>query len=90
MEEWYKHHKGKAVKEIKFNGYEVKYVKKEEHEDFQPKNDKTPINIDKEQLKITKNGEKIKVRKKDKLAIIEALKQDNVDKVDEILKALKS
>ena len=71
-------------------GYEVKYVKKEEHEDFQPRNEKLPVNIDKEQLKITKNGEKIKVRKRDKLAIIEAIKQDNIDRVDEILKALKS
>ena len=90
MEEWYKHQQGKAVKEVKFNGYEVKYVKKDEHEDFQPRNEKLPGNIDQEQLKITKNGEKVKVRKKDKLAIIEAIKQDSIDKVDEILKTLKS
>ena len=90
MEEWYTHQQGKAVKEVKFNGYEVKYVKKEEHEDFQPRNEKLPVNLDKEQLKITKNGEKIKVRKKDKLAIIEAIKQDSIDKVDEILKTLKN
>lgn len=90
MEEWYKHHKSKAVKEVKFNGYEVKYTRKEEHEDTQPRNEKLPINIDKEQLKITKDGEKIKVRKKDKLAIIDAIKQDNVDQVDQILKTLKS
>ena len=25
-----------------------KYVKKEEHEDFQPRNEKLPVNIDKE------------------------------------------
>ena len=90
MEEWYKHHQSKAVKEIKFNGYEVKYTRKEEHEDFQPKNEKRPVNFDKEQLKITKNGEKVKIRKKNKLAIMDAIKQDNIDRVDEILKTLKS
>ena len=89
MEEWYKHHKSKTVKQIKFGEYEVKYTKKEEYEDSNPKTEKPQININKEQLKITKNGEKIKIRRKDKLAMIDAIKNDNVDSVDEIIKRLK-
>ncbi|MCL5009453.1 MAG: hypothetical protein M1433_00500 [Candidatus Parvarchaeota archaeon] len=88
MENWYKHSEGKTVKELKFGEFEIKYVKKEKKEDFQPRGDKAPIDISKEQLKVLKNGVKIKVRKANKLAIIEALKNDELDKVDEIVKAL--
>jgi hypothetical protein len=90
MENWYKHSEGKAVKSLKFGEFEVKYVKKEKSEDFQPRNDKAPINISKEQLKVTKNGAKLKVRKAKKLAIIEALRNDELDRVDEIVKTLEA
>ena len=90
MESWYKHSEGKTVKSLKFGEFEVKYVKKEKSEDFQPRNDKTPINISKEQLKVTKNGLKLKVRKAKKLAIIDALRNDELDRVDGIVKTLES
>ena len=62
----------------------------EENEDFQPRNEKLPKNVDKETVKITKAGQKIKIRKKDKLALITAIKDDAMDRADEILKRLKT
>lgn len=88
MENWYKHFEGKSVKYLKFGEFEVKYIKKEKKEDFQPREDKTPVDISKEQLKVTKNGAKMKIRKAKKLAIIEALKNDELDKVDELVETL--
>ncbi len=90
MENWYKRSEGKTVKSLKFGEFEIKYVRKEQSEDFQPRNERTPVNIRKEQLKITKNGVKLKIRKSNKLAVIDALKNDELDKVDEIIKALES
>lgn len=90
METWYRQYKSKAVKRIQFNDYDVLYTKKEENEDFQPRNEKLPKNVDKETVKITKAGQKIKIRKKDKLALITAIKDDDMDRADEILKRLKT
>ncbi|MCL5016788.1 MAG: hypothetical protein M1441_01440 [Candidatus Parvarchaeota archaeon] len=90
MENWYRFYKAQANEQFKFGDYEIKYVKKEVKEDFNPKGDKVPSNVNKEQLKVFKAGQKVKVRKADKLALIEAIKAGNVDRMNEILLALKS
>ncbi len=74
-------------KEIDFGDYHVKYVKKEHKE---KKEGAEPIDINKESLKVMKGGVKVKLRKKEKLALIEAMKEDNVNKMHELLQTVKS
>ncbi len=90
MESWYKFHKGQAKKHIKFGEYEVEYVRKELHEHTHPQGEKAPVDIDKERIKVLKNGVKMKIRKKDKLAIMEAIKMDNIDRIHEIVSSIKT
>ena len=90
MERWYKFFKGQANRQFKFGDYEIKYVKKEVKEDFQPREEKTPMNMEKEQIKVFKNGVKVKIRKAQKLALIEAIKNDNLDKMESVVSSLKS
>jgi hypothetical protein len=77
----------KVNKEVGFGDYHVKYVKKEQKE---KKEGATPIEINKESIKVMKGGTKVKLRKKEKLALIEAIKEDNVDKMHELLQSVKS
>jgi hypothetical protein len=88
MEEWYTHRQSKSVKTVKFRDYEIVYIKKGYYENFEPKNGKMPVDLEREQVKVIKSGEKIKIRKKSKLAIIDAINQDNIDKLNDIVKTL--
>ena len=75
----------KINKQVRFGDYDVKYVKKEEKE---TRDGEAPVDVNKESLKIMKGEAKVKVRKKDKLALIEAMKEDNLDRMNEILQNL--
>jgi hypothetical protein len=77
----------KVNKEVSFGEYHVKYTKKEHKE---RKEGAEPVDINKESLKVMKGGVKVKLRKKEKLALIEAMKEDNVDKMHELLQTVKS
>ncbi len=90
MENWYKFHKAQAKKQVKFGEYEVEYVRKELHEHSQPQGEKAPVDVDKERIKVLKNGAKMKVKKKDKLAIIEAIKADDLDRIHSVVSAIKT
>jgi hypothetical protein len=90
MEEWYAHRQSKSIKTVKFRDYEIMYIKKGYHENFEPKNGKMPVDLEREQVKVIKGGEKIKIRKKSKLAIIDAINQDNIDKLNDIVKTLEN
>ena len=90
MENWYRFYKAQANEQFKFGDYEIKYVKKDVKYNFNPQGEKARTDLHKEQLKVFKGGQKVKVRKADKLAIIEAIKNGNVDKMNEILGSLKA
>ena len=77
----------KVNKEVSFGDYHVKYVKKEHKE---KKEGAAPVDINKESIKALKGGVKVKLRKKEKLALIEAMKLDNVDKMHELLESVES
>ena len=77
----------KINKQVKFGEYDVKYVKKEEKSAVEGQ---APVDVNKESLKIIKGDAKIRVRKKDKLALIEAIKEDNLERMDEVLQNLGS
>ncbi len=77
----------KVNKEVKFGDFYVKYTKKEHKEH---KEGTAPVDINKESLKVLKGEAKVKLRKKEKLALIEAMKEDNVDKMHQLLQTVKS
>lgn len=77
----------KVNKELSFGSYHVKYVKKEHKE---VKEGAAPVDINKESIKVTKGDAKVKLRKKEKLALIEDMKADNIDKMYNLLESLKS
>ena len=62
MENWYRFYKAQANEQFKFGDYEIKYVKKDVKESFNPQGEKAPTDLHKEQLKvfIKENTKKIK------------------------------
>ncbi|MCL5101445.1 MAG: hypothetical protein M1348_02440 [Candidatus Parvarchaeota archaeon] len=74
-------------KEVDFGSYHVKYTKKELKE---RREGAQPADINKESIKVLKSGAKVKLRKKEKLALMEDVKADNIDKMHELLESLKS
>ncbi len=76
----------KVNKELSFGDYHAKYVKKEQKE---RKEGAAPVDINKESIKVMKGGVKVKLRKKEKLALIEDMKADNIDKMHDLLQSLK-
>lgn len=77
----------KVNKELSFGDYHVKYVKKEHKE---KKEGAPTVDINKESVKVLKGGAKLKLKKKEKLALIEAMKDDNIDKMHDLLQAVKN
>ena len=81
----YKYRFMKVNKEVSFGDYHVKYAKKEQKEQ---KEGTPPIEINKESVKVMKGDAKLKLRKKEKLALIDAMKADNVDQMDLLLQSI--
>ncbi len=72
----------KVNKEMRFGDYNVRYVKKEQKE---KKEGSPAVDINKESIKVVKGESKLRLKKKEKLALIEAMKDDNVDKMHDLL-----
>ena len=91
MENWYKFLKGQVKRQVKIGEYEVLYSKKELKEDSFPKEEGKPtLEINKETVKVLRGGNKVKIRKAEKLRLIEAIKADNLENIEVALKELKA
>jgi hypothetical protein len=75
----------KVNKEVSFGDYHVKYAKKEQKEQ---KDGVPPTEVNKESVKVMKGDTKLKLRKKEKLALIDAVKADNVDQMNSLLQSV--
>ncbi|MCW1294167.1 MAG: hypothetical protein OH316_00280 [Candidatus Parvarchaeota archaeon] len=84
MENWYKFFKEQSNRTIKVGEYEIVYKGKNLEESWSSA-EKPPVSVHKESIKVLKNGEKVKLKKADKLKLIEALKRGNLDEVSGLL-----
>lgn len=84
MENWYKFFKVQSNRTIKLGEYEIVY-KGKDLEESSSSAEKPPISVHKETVKLLKNGEKVKLKKADKLKLIEALKHGNLDEISGLL-----
>lgn len=89
MENWYKIYNAQMKRSFKFGEYEILFSKKEAKESFNPPQEgKTPLELHKESVKVLKNGQKVKLRKIFKLRLIDAMKEDSLEKAEQVLKEL--
>ncbi len=89
MENWYKLYNAQTKRSFKFGEYEILFSRKEAKESFHPPQEgKTPVEIRKESVKVLKNGQKVKLRKKFKLRLLEAMNEDSLEKAEQVLKEL--
>jgi hypothetical protein len=84
MDTWYKYFKEQSTRNIKLGEYEIIY-KGKNLEESSSSAEKPPVSVHKETVKLLKNGEKVKLKKADKLKLIEALKRGNLDEVSGLL-----
>lgn len=84
MENWYRFFRQQMNRDIKIGDYEIIYKSKHVKEDSSEAG-KTPSDIQKESIKVLKNGQKVKLTKDLKHKIIEALSRENIEEIAGLL-----
>ncbi|MDP8012776.1 MAG: hypothetical protein RAK22_01600 [Nanoarchaeota archaeon] len=80
MENWYRFYKQQTNRDIKIGPYEIIYKSKHQKEESSEPG-KTPSSVDKESVKLLKDGQKIRLHKDLKKRLIEALSRENLEEI---------